>query len=61
MDVLLFCHPQIWLCSPCHANVSLFVWFRGWASITHQKKERERKLLLSISMSHSLLGLFIMI
>lgn len=38
MDVLLFCHTQIWLRSPCCANVSLFVWFRSWANITHKKE-----------------------
>lgn len=49
MDVLLFCHTQIWLRSPCHADVSLFVWFRGWANITYKnKKKRERKEIASV-------------
>lgn len=41
MDVLLFCHTQTRLRFPCHANVSLFVQFRGWANITHKIKESE--------------------
>lgn len=43
---------------PCKC-FTLFVWLMGQSTIMH--KQRERKLLLSISMTYSLIGLFIMI